>query len=191
MNLENTEFYTTPDGEIMIRLCDKPVRLFEEGDRGIVQEMYMMIRDRYPEAFSALSKLYSKSERNLFHFEFKIVHRFIRCNCGEYDQYHFDINHNGQFQFEEVKCPLRGECPLEDLICKPKLNTKITDREKEVLKLIADGLKSLDIANELGLSIATVSRHRENMKAKLQLRTTGQMVEYYVTYLKNERPKQD
>lgn len=191
MSLENTEFYTTPDGQVMIKECDKPVRLLEESDRNVVQEMYMIIRDRYPEAFNKLSQLYSKSERNQFHFEFKIVHRFIRCNFGEYDQYNFDINHNGVFQFEEVKCPLRDECQLEGSVCKPQLNTKITEREKEVLKLVADGLKSLDIANELGLSITTVSRHRENIKAKLQLRTTGQMVEYYVTYLKNERPKQD
>lgn len=186
MNLANAEFYSTPDGEVMIKECDKPVRLLVERDRNIIQELFMIISDRYPEAFNQLSQLYSKSERNRLHFEFKIVHRFIRCNFGEYDQYNFDINHNGTFQFEEVKCPLRGECPFEGAICKPQLNTKISDREKEVLKLIADGLKSLDIANELTISIATVSRHRENIKAKLQLRTTGQMVDYYVTNLKNE-----
>lgn len=185
MNLENVEFYSTPDGEVMVKESDKPVRLLEEGERDIVQELFMIIRDRYPIAFERLSQLYSKSERSRIHFEFKIVHRFIRCNFGEYDQYNFDINNNGIFQFEEVKCPLRGECPFEGDICKPQLNTKISDREKEVLKLIADGLKSLDIANELAISITTVSRHRENIKAKLQLRTTGQMVEYYVTNLKN------
>lgn len=184
MNLINIEFYSTPDGEVMIKESNSPVRLLQENDREVVQELFMIIRDRYPDAFSHLSELYSKSERNRVHFEYKIVHRFIRCNFGEYDQQNFDINHNGVFQFEEVKCPLRGECKHEGNICKAKLNTKLTIREKEVLKLISDGYKSNDIANELSLSITTVSRHRENIKAKLCLRTTAQMVEYYVTNLR-------
>lgn len=184
MELTNVEFYSTPDGEVMIKESNKPVRLLEEDNREVIQQLFMLIRDRYSDAFSQLSELYSKSERNRFHFEYRIVHRFIRCNFGEYDQKNFDINHNGSFQFEEVKCPLRGECKHEDGICKPKLNTKLSAREKEVLKLLSDGYKSIDIANELSLSVTTISRHRENIKAKLVLKTTGQMVEYYVTNFK-------
>lgn len=186
MNLENTEFYSTPDGEVMVKECDKPVRKLEERDREIVQELLIIIRDRYPIAFDRLSELYSKSERNRFLFEYKIIHRFIRCNFGEYDQYNFDIDHNGQFRFEEVKCPLRGECQMEGDICKPKLNTKLSDRELEVLKLIADGLQAHDIANECSISVATVNRHRENIKAKLQAKSIAQMVNYYITNIKNK-----
>lgn len=190
MTLENTEFYSTPDGEVMVKECDKPVRLFEESDRDLVQEMFMAIRDRYSEAFQVLSELYTKSERNRFHFEYLIVHRFVRCNFGEYDQYKFDIDHNGAFQFEEVKCPLRGECKFNETICKPKLNTTITDREKDVMKLITSGLNACEVARELSISIATVNRHRENIKAKLKVRNLAEMGQYYATHFNNEQSKQ-
>ncbi len=177
--LINTEFYTTPDGEVMIKIQDSPVRKFEESDRMFVENLFILIRDRYAEAFNALSELYSRSERNRVHFEYKIVHRFIRCNLGEYDQHKYDIDRNGLFQFEEVRCPLRGECRYECVICKPKLNTVLTTRELEVSKLIADGLQAGDIAEELSLSVATINRHRENIKAKLQLKTITQIGVYY------------
>lgn len=184
MILENTEFYSTPDGEVMVKECDKPVRLLEENNRELVQEMLMAIRDRYPEAFQELSEMYSKRERNRFHFEYSIVHRFIRCNFGEYDQYKFDIDHNGSFQFEEVKCPLRGECQFEGTICDPKLNTTITGREKEIMRLISSGLNASEVARELSISIATVNRHRENIKAKLKVRNLAEMGQYYATNFK-------
>lgn len=184
VNLNNVEFYATPDGEVMIKECDKPVRLLKEGDRDIVQEMFMIIRDRYLEAFKCLSELYSISERNHIHFEYTIVHRFIRCNFGEYDQHNYDIDKNGCFQFEEVRCPLRGEYTCEEVICKPQLNTVLTSRELEVLRLISDGMQANDIAGELSIAVATVNRHRENIKAKINVRTITQMVNYYITNLK-------
>lgn len=182
--LINTEFYTTPDGEVMFKLHDSPVRKFEESNRMFVESLFVLIRDRYTEAFNALSELYSKSERNRIHFEYKIVHRFIRCNFGEYDQYKYDIDRNGTFQFEEVHCPLRGECKYEDAICKPQLNTALTARELEVAKFIADGLQATEIAEELSLSVATINRHRENIKARLQIKTIAQIGVYYNEHFK-------
>lgn len=179
MFLSQIEFYKSPDGEIMIKMLNEPVRKLEENDRDLIQELFITIRDRYPIAFKRLGELYSKTERNRWHFEYKIVHRFIRCNFGEYDQYKYDIDHNGYFQFEEVKCPLRGECIHEEVICKPQLNTKLSQREMEILRLTATGLQALEIANELSISMATVNRHRENIKAKINVRTIPQMVNYY------------
>lgn len=184
VSLSNIEFYSTPDGEVMVKEHNQAVRKLEETNRELIQELYISIRDRYPDAFKTLSELYSKSERNHTHFEYKIIHRFIRCNFGEYDQQKYDISRDGVFEFEEVRCPLRGECQYEGVICKPTLNSKLSDRESEVLALIGDGLQSGDISSELSISISTVNRHRENIKAKLQLKTIGQMVNYYVTNFK-------
>lgn len=184
MILCNIEFYSTPDGEVMVKKCNQPVRKLEETDRDLLQAFFIAIRDRYPLAFERLSELYSKSEKNRLHFEYKIVHRFIRCNFGEYDQQNYDIDRNGFFQFEEVRCPLRGECKDEEVICKPQLGSKLSVRELEVLALIADGLQASEIANELSISPATVNRHRENIKSKLNLKTVGQMINYYLTNVK-------
>lgn len=113
MLFSNIEFYNTPDGDIMLKEVGKPARPFREADRDIISELLAIIRDRYPKAHAALMELYSKSTMNRTYYEYRVVHRFIRCNFGEYDQYRLDINYRGQLQFEEVRCPLRGECRYE------------------------------------------------------------------------------
>lgn len=182
----NIEFYNTPEGAVMIKEYGQPVRELILSDRGIVEPMLSILRDRYPIAFARLSELYSRNEQNRWNYEYKMVHRFCRCNFGEYDQNNLDIDYAGTFHFEEVRCPLRGECLHEGVVCRPELNTKLTDREKEIVKLIADGCQAQNIADELCISVATVNRHRENIKAKLQLRNIGEIVSYYHNNLKKQ-----
>lgn len=45
----------------------------------------------------------------------------------------------------------------------------LTDREREVLKLIAEGQKNKDIATHLSVSLKTVEKHRSNLMKKLDL----------------------
>lgn len=124
-------------------------------------------------------QLYSSSTMNRWHYEFRVVHRFIRCNFGEYDQYNLDINKDGQFVFEEVKCPLRGECEHEGVICRPELDTALTAREMNVFRLIASNCQTDDIAAELHISPYTVNRHRENIKAKIKVHNVSEMISYW------------
>ncbi len=46
---------------------------------------------------------------------------------------------------------------------------KLTEREREVLKLIAEGYKNKQIAGLLNISVKTVERHRANVMKKLDL----------------------
>lgn len=48
----------------------------------------------------------------------------------------------------------------------------LSSRESQVLSLIDSGLKSADIANSLNISIHTVSRHRQEIICKLQVKNT-------------------
>jgi DNA-binding NarL/FixJ family response regulator len=45
--------------------------------------------------------------------------------------------------------------------------TELTDREREILDLLAGGLSNADIAAELTLSVHTVRNHVANLSAKL------------------------
>ncbi len=45
----------------------------------------------------------------------------------------------------------------------------LTSREREILKLIAEGYKNKDIADQLYISVKTVERHRANLMEKLDL----------------------
>jgi len=50
----------------------------------------------------------------------------------------------------------------------PKFN-KISKKEGEILQLIAEGQKTRDIAQKLGVSIKTVETHRRNIMKKLNI----------------------
>jgi DNA-binding NarL/FixJ family response regulator len=56
----------------------------------------------------------------------------------------------------------------------------LTSRESEVVKLIAEGLSSKEIAAQLVISVKTVERHRSNVLAKLELRDRTQVTRYAI-----------
>ena len=57
---------------------------------------------------------------------------------------------------------------------------KITSRERQVLKLIAEGQRSRTIAETLGISAKTVERHRENLMEKLDLHSVSALTLFAV-----------
>lgn len=58
--------------------------------------------------------------------------------------------------------------------------TVLTAREDEVLKLIAEGSSSKEIARALTISIKTVENHRANILAKLGMRDRTQLTRYAI-----------
>ncbi len=54
----------------------------------------------------------------------------------------------------------------------------LTDREREVLQLIAEGFSTKEIAQRLGLSVKTVDNHRTNMMRKLDLHNVASITRY-------------
>jgi two-component system response regulator NreC len=56
----------------------------------------------------------------------------------------------------------------------------LTDREKEVLQLLAEGRSNKEVANVLDLSLSTVETHRANLMQKLNLHNTAEVVLYAV-----------
>lgn len=56
----------------------------------------------------------------------------------------------------------------------------LTDREKEVLQLLAEGRSNKEVATVLELGVSTVETHRANLMQKLGLRNTAEIVLYAV-----------
>ncbi len=54
----------------------------------------------------------------------------------------------------------------------------LSDREREVLTLVAEGLLNKDIGERLDISPKTVARHRENIMRKLGLHSRTELVKY-------------
>lgn len=56
----------------------------------------------------------------------------------------------------------------------------LTDREKEVLQLLAEGRSNKEVASQLDVSLSTVETHRANLMQKLNLHSTADIVLYAV-----------
>ena len=92
-----------------------------------------------------------------------------------------------------IKNVLNGKTHLSPSICnnavndylnvsktnKPTASWEIlTHREREVIKLIAEGYRSKDIADYLTISIKTVEKHRSNLMKKLDLHSVSSLTNY-------------
>ncbi len=60
-----------------------------------------------------------------------------------------------------------------------KSETELTNREKEVLVLVAKGKSNKEIARELTMSTRTVETHRAHLFAKLQAESLAQLIRAY------------
>jgi DNA-binding NarL/FixJ family response regulator len=56
----------------------------------------------------------------------------------------------------------------------------LTDREREVLSLIAEGLLNKQIADRLGIGVRTIETHRERIMRKLDIHTVAGLTKYAI-----------
>ena len=57
---------------------------------------------------------------------------------------------------------------------------QLTTREREVMKLIAEGYRNKDVAEYLSISIKTVEKHCSNMMKKLDIHSTSSITSYAI-----------
>jgi DNA-binding NarL/FixJ family response regulator len=62
-----------------------------------------------------------------------------------------------------------------------KRNVELTSREAEVLQLIAEGLPNKQIAGELGISIKTVEKHRQQVMNKLNIHDVAGLTRHAIS----------
>lgn len=55
---------------------------------------------------------------------------------------------------------------------------QLTKREKEVLKLVIEGLSNIEIADKLFVNIRTIETHKHNLLQKLKIKNTIELVKF-------------
>lgn len=175
--MRDLEFYIFED-ELWCMFSNGANEKITESQTELVKDILDRIRECYPSAYKALMECYKKSAQNVPYFQFLMVNRFCKCNFGELDNTSKDIDRKGIFNFERVKCPLRGECRYEGCICNPQFSSRISDAEMRVMKMIYDGCSNEDIADKLYLSPHTIKNHIKSVYLKLGIHEKSEFIQY-------------
>ena len=61
-----------------------------------------------------------------------------------------------------------------------QLEPQLTNREVQILKLIADGLTNKQVAKKLKLSVKTVDAHRANIRTMLRIHDFASLIKYAI-----------
>jgi len=102
-----------------------------------------------------------------------------------------------------IRTVLKGEIYVSDTISKKLLQKiagdktdkaatsieNLSDREFEIFRLIAEGLKASQIAKNLHLSVKTVETYRGRLKEKLNLDSATELLQYAIKWAKSEDRK--
>lgn len=57
---------------------------------------------------------------------------------------------------------------------------RLTDREREIVQLLAEGASNKEVADKLGISVKTAETHRASVMKKLQFKSFSELVRYAV-----------
>ena len=80
---------------------------------------------------------------------------------------------------QQLSVGLRQEIEAEQLRTRVE---SLTNREREVLLLVADGLTNREIGERLGISPRTVETHRERVMGKLRIRSVAGLTRFVVEH---------
>lgn len=98
----------------------------------------------------------------------------------------------GQELLSAIRAVARGESYLHPAIVKVVLSDYLqrlehgqeepvlTEREREIVRLIAEGYKNREIAQKLNISLKTVETHRANIMQKLNISDRVQLVRFAI-----------
>ncbi|MFN8697747.1 MAG: LuxR C-terminal-related transcriptional regulator [Flavobacteriales bacterium] len=110
---------------------------------------------------------------------------YIKTDCDVHEIVHSirETNSGGRFFCGQILESIRRESievddlEIRELSCEP---VSISERELEVIRLIAEGYTNNEIATKLFLSPHTVNTHRKNIMQKLGVNNTAAIVLYAV-----------
>lgn len=85
--------------------------------------------------------------------------------------------------FTAIKTVLAGRTyitPILQRSARPKRNQRLTLRQMEVLKLVAEGLQNKEIAGKLAISLKTVEYHKTRIMQMLNLHNAAALTRYAI-----------
>ena len=129
------------------------------------------------------------------HDESLYAERVLRAGARGYITKH----EGGKKLMQAIRHVLRGQIYVSEKMSAHILETfsggqaasvraliaQLSDREFEVFELLGEGLSARKIAERLHLSTKTVDVHRANIKAKLVIKTTTELISYAARWIEH------
>lgn len=145
--------------------------------RGI--EAAQEIRKSHPQIKTLILSMYKKKEYLHLALSAGAKGYLLKENTGSELIHAIDVIRHGKTYLSPL---LLKDLP-DDLIgiCRGNArlnNDPLTPRERQILKLIAEGKTSREIAELLFISIHTVNNHRKNIKKKLKVRKNVDLIKH-------------
>jgi len=90
--------------------------------------------------------------------------------------YHGDFFFSPRASDQLLRAFLRDES-----VATPKASVRLTKREREILILIVDGMKNLQIATRLGVTERTIETYRHRLMQKLNVRSVAGLIKFAIS----------
>ena len=82
------------------------------------------------------------------------------------------------FDILQLSRDLEKHAEIEELLLMPQEDYQLSDREQEVLELVAQGLSSKEIAERLNIAVNTVNTHRKSITRKTGIKSVAGLAVY-------------
>lgn len=106
-----------------------------------------------------------------------LVYQYVEAALMDNFQFTIDIRSNRSALISIINSALDNSRE-EPLQLEKQENYELSDRETDVLVLVAKGLSSKEIANKLHISVHTVNSHRKNITQKTGIRSVAGLAVY-------------
>ena len=83
------------------------------------------------------------------------------------------------FDILQLSRDLEKHAEIEELMLTPPEDYQLSDREQEVLELVAQGLSSKEIAARLNIAVNTVNTHRKSITRKTGIKSVAGLAVYW------------
>lgn len=94
------------------------------------------------------------------------------------------------FDMMQLSRDLEKHAELEELLLMPEEDCALSEREREVLELVARGCSSKEVAERLSISVNTVNTHRKSITRKTGIRSVAGLAVYWRLYLDRSGKRQ-
>lgn len=87
-------------------------------------------------------------------------------------------NQTEEKSFQKSVINIKANKTIDFIIAEDSRNSKLSKREIEILGLLAKGMMSKEIANQLFISVNTVNNHRQKIIEKMNVENTNEALTY-------------